>query len=116
MKEKEILPVSQKSIRELKHQRRRQLQKSRLKSEFALPQTLSRLFILFNLSNVGKFFGVDSSELYQSSRKEQESCCLVFPSSTKREIKHFHVLVMQRRLRNVPRTVLCTCKFVVLPI
>ena len=47
--------MSQKSISELKHQRRRQLQTSRLKKEFALPQTLSRLFILFNLSKAGKF-------------------------------------------------------------
>ena len=47
--------MSQKSIRELKHQRRRQVQKSRLKSGFALPQTLSRLFIFFNLLKAGKF-------------------------------------------------------------
>ena len=47
--------MSQKSIGELKHQRRRQLQKSRLKSGFALPQTLSRLFIFFNFLKAGKF-------------------------------------------------------------
>ena len=33
-------------IRELKQQRRRQLRKRHLKSELALPQTLSRLFHL----------------------------------------------------------------------
>ena len=43
---------------ELKQQRRRRLQKRHLKSEFMLLQTLSRLFHPFNLSNVGKFFGV----------------------------------------------------------
>ena len=32
--------------RELKQQRRRRLRKRHLKSEFALPQTLSRLFYL----------------------------------------------------------------------
>ena len=56
-------------ISELKQQRRRRLRKRRLKSEFAL--------------------------LYQSSGKEKEKCCLVFLSSTNREIRHFHVLVVQ---------------------
>ena len=40
----------------------------------------------------------NSKGLHQSSGKEKESCCLVFPSSTKREIRHFHVVVVQRRL------------------
>ena len=42
------------------------------------------LAILWELSSEG---------LYQSSRKEKEGCCPVFPSSTKREIRHFHVVV-----------------------
>ena len=46
---------------------------------------------------------LNSKGLYQSSGKENESCCLVFPSSTKREIRHFHVVVVQRRLRNVQK-------------
>ena len=41
--------------------------------------------------------------LCQSSRKEKESYCLVFPSSTRREICYFHVVVVQRRLRNVQK-------------
>ena len=49
------------------------------------------------------FFGVDSKGLYQCSGKEKESCCIVFPSSTKREIGHFHVVVVQRRQRNVQK-------------
>ena len=40
---------------------------------------------------------------YQSSRKEKESCRLAFPSSTNREIRNFHDVVV-------------TCKVVVLPI
>ena len=44
--------------------------------------------------------------LYQSSGKGKESCCLLFPSSTKREIRHFHVVVVQRRLRNVQKSVM----------
>ena len=52
------------------------------------------------------FLELNSKGLYQSSGKEKESCCLVFPSSTKREIRHFHVVVVQRRLRNVPKSVM----------
>ena len=52
------------------------------------------------------FWELSSEGLYQSSRKEKESCCPVFPSSTKREIRHFHVVVVQRRLRNVQKSVM----------
>ena len=38
-----------------------------------------------------------------SGFKEKENCCLVFPSSTKHEISHFHVVVVQRRQRNVQK-------------
>ena len=55
----------------------------------------------------GQFFLESNSEgLYRSSGKEKESCCLVFPSSTKREIRHFHVVVVQRRQRNVQKSVM----------
>ena len=52
------------------------------------------------------FWELNSKRLYQSSGKEKESCCLVFPSSTKREIRHFHVVVVQRRQRNVQKSVM----------
>ena len=45
----------------------------------------------------------NSKGLHQSSGKEKESCCLLFPSSTKREIRQFHVVVVQRRQRNVQK-------------
>ena len=45
--------------------------------------------ISFNSSNVGIFLELNSKILYQSSGKEKESRCLVFTSSTKREIKAF---------------------------
>ena len=44
--------------------------------------------------------------LYQSSGKGKESCCLLFPSSIKREIRHFHFVVVQRRLRNAQKSVM----------
>ena len=44
------------TTREFTQRRRRRVRKRHLKSEFALPQTLSRLFNLDNSSNVGKLF------------------------------------------------------------
>ena len=49
------------------------------------------------------FLELNSKGLYQSSGKEKEICCLVFPSSTKREFRHFHVVVVQRRQRNLQK-------------
>ena len=60
--------------------------------------------ISFNSSNLAIFLELNSEGLYQSSGKEKESCCLVFPPSTKRGIRHFHVVVaQQRRQRNVQK-------------
>ena len=47
---------------------------------------------------------MNSKGLHQSSGKEKESC-LLFPSSTKREIRQFHVIVVQRRQKNVQKSV-----------
>ena len=58
------------------------------------------------------FLELNSKGLYQSSGKEKGSCFLVFPSSTKREIRHFHIVVVQQWLRNVQKS-RCTCKVVV---
>ena len=69
------------AIMELKQQPWQWLRKHHLKSEFVLPQT-------------SNFLVLNSKGLYQSSGKEKESCCLVFPSSTKCEIRHFHVVVV----------------------
>ena len=44
--------------------------------------------------------------LYQSSRKEKQSRCLVFSFSTKCEIRHFQVVVMYWRQRNVQKSVM----------
>ena len=85
------------NIRELKQQRRRRLRKRQLKSEVALPQTFSRLFHQVSFVKCWQMFlDLNSERLYQSSGKEKESR-LVFTSSTKREIGHFHVVVVQRR-------------------
>ena len=66
-------------------------------------------FISFHLSNVGKFFLVlNSKGLYQSSGKEKESCCLVFPSSKKKNVK-LGTFIVQRRLRNRDRRAKLLC-------
>ena len=50
------------------------------------------------------FWNVNSKRLYQTSGKDKESRWLVFTSWTKREIRHFHVVVVQRRRRNVQKS------------
>ena len=62
--------------------------------------------ISFNSSNVGNFFGVESKGLHQSSGKEKEGCCIFVPFLDKREIRQFHVVVVQRRQRNVQKGVM----------
>ena len=42
----------------------------------------------------------------QVREKGKDNRCLVFMSPTKREIRHFHVVVVQRRLRNVQKSVM----------
>ena len=48
---------------------------------------------------------MNSNRLYRSSGKEKESRCLAFTCFTKREIRQFHVVVVQRRPRNVQKSV-----------
>ena len=52
------------------------------------------------------FLELNSKGLYQSSGKETEGRCLVFTSSTRREIRQLHVVIVQRRQRNVQKSVL----------
>ena len=61
------------------------------------------------------FLELNSRKLYRSSGKGKEKRCLGYTSSTEREIRHFHVVVLQWRQRNVQR-VWCTCKVSVLPL
>ena len=90
--------------KELKQQRRRRLRKRHLKSKFALPQTLSRLLhLVYFVKYWQMLLELNSKGLYQSSGKEKQSCCLVIGSSTNREFRHFHVVVVQQRLRNVQK-------------
>ena len=70
--------------------------------------------ISVNSWNVGKFFrSLILKDCIKVQVKKKKSCCLVFPSSTKRKIRHFHVVVAQRRLKNVQKKP-DMCKVVVL--
>ena len=67
--------------------------------------------ISFNSANNGKFFWSwllkDCIEV-----QEKKNCCFLFMSSTKREIRTFHVVIVQRRQRNVQIRVMhvhCCC-------
>ena len=91
-------------IGSLSNKKRRRLRKWKLNSRCL---KLYRAYsVSFNSTNLGKFSEFNSKGLYQSSRKEKESCFLVFLSSKKREIRHFHVVVVQRRHRNVQKSVM----------
>ena len=92
-------------IRELKQQP--WLRKRPLKSELALLQTLLGLFHLVQFDKCWQIFlEVNSERLYQRSGKEKESSFLVCTSSTTSENRHFYVVVVQRRLRNVQKSVI----------
>ena len=60
-------------IRELKQQRQRRLRERHLKCEFALLQTLSRLFhLVYFVKCWQMFLELNSKGLYQSSGKEKK--------------------------------------------
>ena len=60
---------------------------------------------------LAKFLELNSKGLHQRLGKEKESCCLLAPSSTKREIRQFHVVVVQRQKRNVQKSVMHVQRF-----
>ena len=60
------------------------------------------------------FLDLNCKRLCQSSGKEKWSCCLVITLSTKREIRHFQIIVMQCSVHLMYKKLCCTCK--VLPI
>ena len=59
--------------------------------------------ISFNLTNVGTFLELNSKDCIRVQEKKKK---VVVVCSTKREIRHFHVVVVQRRQRNVQKGVL----------
>ena len=85
-------------IRELEQQRR--LRKRHLKCAFVLLQTLSWLFRVVQFVKYWKILlELNSKRLYQSSGKEKKVVVLVHVRDI-REIRRFHLVVVQRRQRN----------------
>ena len=92
---------------EFKQQRRPQLRKRPLNGTVALLQTFSCLFHLVQFVKCWQFFlELNSKRVDPRSRKQKEIRCLVFTSSTKREVRYVHVVVIQWRQRNVQKSVM----------
>ena len=85
--------------------------KRHLKSEFALFQTSSILFYsIFEFEFVTSWrncLGLNSKGPYLSGEKEKENFCSLFTNNIRRvrEIRKFQVAGLQRRLRNVQKSV-----------
>ena len=93
--------------RDLKIRGRRRQRKRRWKSEFAFLQSSSRLLQVINFVRCKRtLLKLNSWEPYPSSETERKFCRLLCTSSVKREIRHFHVEVVQRRQRHVQKSVM----------
>ena len=79
-----------------------------LKSLFALCRTSPILFNFILFGKSWRNFFWDRIYRYLSLEKESDNFCVVFTYSIKRarEIKKFHVVVVQRRQRNVQNSVM----------
>ena len=69
---------------------------------------LHRSSISFNLSNVGEIFWIESERTVSEFRKRKETilCCVHLGRKEAREIRKFHVAVVQRWLSNVQKSVM----------
>ena len=66
--------------------------------------------ILFNFSNLGKIFRVEFYRTVSKFRKIIGSCFLLFPYSTKQEIRHFYSVILQQHQRKFVCTKKAWCK------
>ena len=78
------------------------------KSGLALLQIHRSYFISFNLQMLAKFSGLNLKGPYLSLEKDKEIFCVVltYPIKRARQIRKFHVAVVQRRLRNIQKRVM----------
>ena len=70
---------------------------------------------------LAKFWGVESERTLSKFKKRKKKICVLFTYSIKREISNFHVAVVQRRQRNVEKSMMhvqsyCFANIYVLPI
>ena len=97
-----LSPIRKRHFSALKRGRRRQ-GKRRLKSEFLDFQSSSRLLIqLAYFVKCGDELLIGLSKF--GERSEFRRC--LFTSSIKHEIRYFHVVVLQKRQRNVQKSVM----------
>ena len=93
--------------RKIKQLRRRRKRKRDVKNEFALFQSSSLLFHLPQFVKCWRIFlELNSKGMYPSSEKEKIVVLCLRSPYTKREIRKFHVAVVQRRQRKVRTRVL----------
>ena len=107
-------PRRAQNTRDFKIQRRDDKGERRLKSEFAFFQSLSRLFLLTCFVKCRRtLLKLNSKEPYPSSEREIKFRRCLFTFSTIREIRHFHVVVVQKRQRIVQKRVMRVqiCRF-----
>ena len=77
------------------------------KREFAFFQSLWRLFLPTYFVNCRRtLLKLNFKGLYPSSEREIKFRRCLFTSSIKREIRHFYVVVVQKRERNVQKSVM----------
>ena len=89
--------------------------KRHLKSEFSLPQTLSRLFHIMYSSIVGKSFCSWIPKL-SKFRERKRKLLFCFQSRPRQnEIRHLHVVVASEGIEMYKKA-RCACSVVVLPI
>ena len=90
--------------KEFKIPRQRRPRKRRLKSEFAFFHSLSWLLqLIYFVKCKRTLFEPNSKELYSSSDRERKFSRRLFTSHTKREMRHFPVVVVQWWQRNVQK-------------
>ena len=96
--------VSFNAIRDLKIRERRRQWKRRWKSEFAFLQSSSRLLQITNFVKCRRtLLKLNSYQRYLSSERERKFRCRLCTSSVHRGIRHFHVVFVQWRQRNVQK-------------
>ena len=100
-------PRRAQNTRDFKIQRRDDKGERRLKSEFAFFQSLSRLFLLTYFVKCRRtLLKLNSKEPNPSSEREIKFRRCLFTFSTSRVIRHFHVVVVQKRRRIVQKSVM----------
>ena len=78
-----------------------------MKSEVTFFQSLSWLFQLTYFVKCKRTpLELNFCQPYPSSQRERKFCHCLFTSFIKREIRHFHVVVVQWRQRNVQKSVM----------